>query len=113
MHWLIDVHAHSFAILWNITEIPATFSKSLKDQNVKEKGTLIIECKLTKPNVTVCWQKDGHNLIPDSKVQISSSNSSHYLKMTDVTMDDGGTYTCVCGKEKTECKITVEGNHLS
>ena len=95
----------------NITEIPATFSKPLTGQNIKQKETLVLECELTKPNVEVCWQKDGLKIKSDSRVQMSFNDCLHKLEIADVTMDDGGTYTCVCGKETTECSITVEGKH--
>jgi len=95
--------------LLNITEIPATINKPLTDQNVKSEGILTMECEVANPNVQVCWQKDGQDIISDRRIQITSDHCTHKLKIADVTMDDGGTYTCVCGEEKTECNITVEG----
>ena len=96
----------------NITEVPATFTKPLADKYFYEKETLTLECELTKANVQVCWQKDGLKIISDSRVQMSFYNCLHKLEIADATMDDGGTYICVCGKEKTECQITVEGTHF-
>ena len=100
-------------ILWctilNHTEIPATFSKPLTDRNVKVKETLVMECELTRPNVQVNWQKDGQNITSDDRVQVTFNNCSHTLKICHVATNDGGTYTCVCGSENTECKVTVEG----
>lgn len=93
--------------------MPATFSKPLTDQNVKVKGTSVMECELTRPNAKVCWQKDGQNIIPDHKFEISSNNCSRMLKVNDIATDDGGTYKCVCGSENTECRITVEGKFRS
>ena len=98
-------------IVLNITEVPATFTKALADKYFNEKDTLTIKCELTKPNVQVYWQKDGQDIISGSRVQISSNTCLHKLEIADVTMDDVGTYTCVCGEEKTECNITVKGKH--
>lgn len=66
-----------------------------------------MECELTKLNV-VDWQRHGHAIMPDNRIKISSNNCSHQLEIDDVTMDDGGTYTCICGEENTKCEVTVE-----
>ena len=71
-----------------------------------------MECELTKPHDKVSWLKDGQN-INRGRVQILPDNCSHRLVINDVTINDGGRYTCVCGDNLTECKITVQGKRIS
>ena len=112
-HCLLPYHSytHLLHIILDITGRPVTFNKPLTNLDVMAKETLTMECELTSPTAQVCWQKDGQNIRSDSRIQISCNNCTHKLEIADVTLNDGGTYTCVCGEETTECKITVEGKH--
>lgn len=92
------------------TELPAEFKRPLKDITAKEEDQVILECELSKPNKPVKWTKDGKDIVPDDHIHFSADLSTHQMSIDNVSLDDKGDYTCVCGDVATEAKLIIQGN---
>ena len=88
------------------------FTKKLADlkKKIKEKATFV--CELNKENVKVIWKKNGKELKSEKNVKIVADKKSHQLIIEDVTIEDGGEYSCVAGDVSTSAKLTVEGENV-
>lgn len=95
--------------LATILEAPATFTKPLHDLTANEKDTITLTCDLSKPNTPCKWLKDNQEIKPSDHAQISYDGYTQQLLLTDVTVDDTATYSCVCGDVSTEATIQVHG----
>ena len=79
-------------------------------KKIKEKATFV--CELNKENVKVIWKKNGKELKSEKNVKIVADKKSHQLIIEDVTIEDGGEYSCVAGDVSTSAKLTVEGEEM-
>ena len=95
--------------LATILEAPATFTKPLHDLTANEKDTITLTCDLSKPNTPCKWFKDNQEIKPSDHAQISYDGYTQQLLLTDVTVDDTATYSCVCGDVSTEATLQVHG----
>ena len=66
-------------------------------------------CELTKPNVPVKWLRDGEEMKPSDRLQISTNSYVQQLVIVDVTLDDEGSYESVAGDVSTKASLIVEG----
>ena len=99
---------------WNIfLDTKPEFTKKLADlkKKIKEKATFV--CELNKENVKVIWKKNGKELKSEKNVKIVADKKSHQLIIEDVTVEDGGEYSCVAGDISTSAKLTVEGEGIA
>ena len=85
------------------------FTKKLEDKKSKEKDSAILECELNKPNIPVKWLKDGVELVPSDRIKLITDGCIHRLVIENATLEDSGTYTCICGGENTEATFSVDG----
>lgn len=74
-----------------------------------EKDIVKLECELNKEEIPVKWFKDGKEITPTKRMEIVSNGCVQQLVIDDVTLDDMGKYTCVCGDASTEAVLSVEG----
>ena len=98
---------------WNIfLDTKPEFTKKLADlkKKIKEKATFV--CELNKENVKVIWKKNGKELKSEKNVKIVADKKSHQLIIEDVTVEDGGEYSCAAGDISTSAKLTVEGEDI-
>lgn len=70
---------------------------------------MTLTCELNKPDKPVKWLKNGEEIKPDKRIKFSVDQYQHQLVATEVTLEDAGQYTCVCGDVSTECTITIDG----
>lgn len=91
------------------TELTPSFIKKLMNKISKEKDSVILECELNKPNIPVRWLKDGVELVPSDRIRLVSDGNIHRLIIDDATLEDSGTYTCVCGSVTTEATLGIDG----
>ena len=92
-----------------VSEMTPKFKRKLEDKRTKEKDSVLLECELNKPNIPVRWLKNGEELQPSDRIQIKSDNFVHQLIIDNATIEDGGTYTCVCGSVSTDATLTIDG----
>ena len=99
---------------WNIfLDAKLEFTKKLADlkKKIKEKATFV--CELNKENVKVIWKKNGKELKSEKNVKIVADKKSHQLIIEDISIEDGGEYSCVAGDVSTSAKLTVEGEGIA
>jgi hypothetical protein len=85
------------------------FRRKLDDKKSKEKDSVLLECELNKPNIPVRWLKDGEDLVPSDHFKIKTDEYVHQLIIDNATVEDGGTYSCVCGPVSTDATIIIDG----
>ena len=84
----------------------------MADLKKKVKEKTIFECELNKENVKVIWKKNGKELKSEKNVKIVADKKTHQLLIEDVTIEDGGEYSCIAGDVSTSAKLTVEGERV-
>ncbi|XP_077160177.1 obscurin isoform X7 [Paroedura picta] len=86
--------------------LPARFQEELKSKEVTEGGLANLRCELSKA-APVQWTKAGKLIKPGDKYTIKQKDTIAELTVHDVTEQDAGDYTCVCGDQKTSACLTV------
>ena len=99
-----------YTAVLHISEPVVTFTVPLKDQTVKEKESVTLECEVSKPNQKVLFFKNGQEIKIDKKhFKQTSKGTVHKLTISDSVLDDAGEYSAKIGDQATECKLTVIG----
>lgn len=70
---------------------------------------MILRCELDKPASSVEWRRGRELLKNGDKYQLRKKDLQVELKITDMTLDDAGDYTCICGEQMTTAKVIVNG----
>ncbi|XP_045198296.2 uncharacterized protein LOC123552619, partial [Mercenaria mercenaria] len=94
-----------------LEKLEIDFIQPLSNRTVTVDETLILECKITKPNSSVMWLKDDESITQDARKTISSDGKLHKLVVDGVTVEDAGKYTCAYGTFITECFVKIEDPH--
>ncbi|PWA20807.1 hypothetical protein CCH79_00007110, partial [Gambusia affinis] len=99
-------HSQSSAEL-RVRDLPPRFTLPLVNQEVTEGNIVALHCELNKPANSVEWRRGGQLLRNGDKYQMRKKDLQVEMKITDLTVEDSGDYTCVCGEERTTAQITV------
>lgn len=70
---------------------------------------MTLHCELNKPAPSVEWRKGGELLKNGDKYQMRKKDLNVEMKINELTVEDSGDYTCICGEERTTAQITVNG----
>ncbi|XP_066483113.1 obscurin isoform X12 [Tiliqua scincoides] len=89
-----------------VTAVPACFPEEMKNKEATEGGVATLHCELSKP-APVEWRKGERPLTPGDKFKIKQKDKVVELTIYDITEQDAGDYTCVCGDKKTSASLTV------
>ncbi|XP_035862884.1 obscurin isoform X5 [Sander lucioperca] len=92
---------------------PITFKTKLRNQQVEEENSVMLNCELSKPGLAVEWRKGQELLKNDFKYQIKNRNSSMELTIKNAQLEDSGLYSCIYGDIKTTANITITPIPLS
>lgn len=84
--------------------------KGLSEIQTFERETASFEVELSHSNVEAAWQKDGVRLKPSSRWRMSSKSRVHSLTISNLTLEDTGTYTFSAENARTSARLTVKGN---
>ncbi|XP_069006652.1 obscurin isoform X1 [Embiotoca jacksoni] len=87
--------------------LPPSFKLLLVDQEVTEGNSVVLRCELNKPAQSVEWRKGGELLKNGDKFQMRKKDLQVEMKVSELSMEDAGDYTCICGEQKTTAKIRV------
>ncbi|XP_075172031.1 obscurin isoform X19 [Anomaloglossus baeobatrachus] len=91
-----------------VKAVSLKFTKTLQPTEVDEKGEAVLQCELSKPNVTAEWRKGAAAITAGGKYQISVKGTTHSLHIKGATQEDAGEYSCNAGSEKTTAKLHIK-----
>uniref|UniRef100_A0A672F314 Myosin-binding protein C, fast-type n=1 Tax=Salarias fasciatus TaxID=181472 RepID=A0A672F314_SALFA len=69
--------------------------QSIADLTVKAKDQAVFKCEVSDENVRGTWYKNGVEVKPDTRINISHIGRNHKLTIDDVKPEDEGDYTFV------------------
>lgn len=70
---------------------------------------MVLRCELDKPAPSVEWTRRGVVLRNGDKYQMRKKDLMVEMKIADISLDDTGDYTCICGEERTTASLLVSG----
>lgn len=79
------------------------------NQEATEGNSVILRCELSKPAPSVEWRRAGRLLKNGDKYQMRKKDLQLEMKVTDLSLDDFGDYTCTCGEQMTKATVIVNG----
>ncbi|XP_062979003.1 obscurin [Elgaria multicarinata webbii] len=91
-----------------VKEKPVVFMKSLDDVVGEERGTVTLECEVSKTKVKPVWKKEGAALTPGDKYEMLQAGKTLGLIIHDLDKKDAGLYTCDLGTEVAKSKVSVQ-----
>ena len=89
--------------------LPAKFTKGLRKEEAVEGSTAKLHCELSKA-APVEWRKGPETLRAGDRVSLRQEGAVCELEIRELTVEDAGEYSCMCGQEKTSATLTVRGN---
>ena len=93
-------------------ELPVSVVTLLEDQVAIKKESVTFKCKLSKVGQKVKWMKDGKEIKPCEKYQMSTDGQNYQLKVTNCDKDDSGKFSLVCGDKDVSASLEVKGSYL-
>ena len=88
--------------------LPAKFLKGLRKEEATEGATAKLRCELSKA-APVEWKKGPETLRAGDRLRVRQDGAVCELEIHDLTMEDAGEYSCICGQEKTSATLAVRG----
>ncbi|KAM9762435.1 obscurin isoform 2-T2 [Menidia menidia] len=90
-----------------VQALPPSFKLPLVNQEATEGNSVVLRCELNKPAPSVEWRRGAELLTNGDKYQMRKKDLQVEMKIADLSLEDSGDYTCICGEEKTEAQVTV------
>ena len=88
---------------------PIDFIKPLSDVKVTKNGEhAVFECEISKDKARVQWLKDGVEIYPTSKYDITCSGRKHRLVIALVDSRDAGDYAILVKGHRSAGRLSVE-----
>ncbi|KAF4008635.1 hypothetical protein G4228_020408 [Cervus hanglu yarkandensis] len=91
-----------------VRALPAKFAKGLGKEEAMEGATAKLRCELSKV-APVEWRKGPETLRAGDRVSLRQEGAVCELEIRELTVEDAGEYSCVCGQEKTSATLTIRG----
>uniref|UniRef100_A0A4W2HDN4 Obscurin n=1 Tax=Bos indicus x Bos taurus TaxID=30522 RepID=A0A4W2HDN4_BOBOX len=91
-----------------VRALPTKFTKGLKKEEAVEGATVVLRCELSKA-APVEWRKGPETLRAGDRLRVRQDGAVCELEIHDLTMEDAGEYSCICGQEKTSATLAVRG----
>ncbi|XP_026160421.1 obscurin isoform X2 [Mastacembelus armatus] len=88
--------------------LPPNFQLPLVNQEATEGNSVVLHCELNKPALAVEWRRGGDLLKNGDKYQMRKKDLQVEMKIVDLSLDDAGDYTCICGEQRTTAMILVK-----
>ena len=73
-----------------------------------EGATAILRCELSKA-APVEWRKGPETLRAGARVSLRQEGALCELEIRELTVEDAGEYSCMCGPEKTSATLAIRG----
>ena len=77
-----------------------------------ENETVSFECTVSKDNAPVKWYKNGKEIKPDKRHQITVDGKVHKLTITGATLQDAAEYSAKIKDAKTAAPLVVTGETI-
>ncbi|XP_074523985.1 obscurin [Halichoeres trimaculatus] len=87
--------------------LPPSFKLPLVNQEATEGHSVVLRCELDKPASSVEWRRGTELLRNGDKYQIRKKDLQVEMKISDLSLDDAGDYTCICGEQRTRATVMV------
>ncbi|XP_039984506.1 obscurin [Xiphias gladius] len=87
--------------------LPPSFKLPLVNQEVTEGDSVVLRCELNKPAPSVEWRRGGELLKNGDKYQMRKKDLQVEMKIVELSLDNAGDYTCICGEQRTTARIMV------
>uniref|UniRef100_A0A8C5DDQ5 non-specific serine/threonine protein kinase n=1 Tax=Gouania willdenowi TaxID=441366 RepID=A0A8C5DDQ5_GOUWI len=88
---------------------PVMFKKKLENLVVEEQSEVHLQVELSRASDEVRWMKNSVVLQPTGNMEIRVSGTKQELLFKSVTQADRGFYSCETLDDKTQAKLSVEG----
>ncbi|TKS67636.1 Obscurin [Collichthys lucidus] len=89
-----------------------TIKKGLADLKTTERETASFEVELSHPNVTGTWLRNGVQLKPTNHFRMSAKGHVHSLTISNLSVEDTGTFTFSVENLKTSARLVVKEREL-
>ena len=106
-----SVHSESVIVFVSVCPspaLPAKFTKDLRKEAAMEGSTAKLRCELSKA-APVEWRKGPETLRAGDRVSLRQEGAVCELEIRELTVEDAGEYSCVCGQETTSATLTIKG----
>ncbi|XP_077573138.1 obscurin [Stigmatopora nigra] len=87
--------------------LPPRFTILLANQDIIEGNSVFLRCELNKPAKSVEWKRGGLVLKQGNKYQMRKKDLQLEMTIGEVSLEDAGDYTCICGEETTTAWLAV------
>lgn len=85
--------AEMYTSIFHFPTEPIEVLEPLKDVIVKERDTIVLECKISKSTVKYAWLKDGKPLKGTSRAETKHDGQIHRLTISNSELSDIGRYS--------------------
>ncbi|XP_073532982.1 obscurin [Phyllobates terribilis] len=96
--------------LLSVNALPVIFKEELKKVEVLEGESVALRCELNKADLCVQWLKGDRVLHPGDKYTMLQAGGTTTLSIREVSEEDDGDYTCVCGDARTIGHLQVQAS---
>jgi len=93
-------------------EIPIVFIVPLKDASIFEKESVTLHVEVNKPGVVLTWLKDGTELTPGERIEVSVEGTVHQLHIKSAVLEDAGVYMVTVGVIVSKANLEVKGENM-
>ncbi len=85
-----------------------TFLKGLNSSyQCEEKGSVVLDCEVNKPNTKCVWKRYGKVIQPDDRFKIATDGCVQRLIISNANLNDAASITCAClDKDNDEAETT-------
>jgi|SRR6218665_1110655 len=91
-------------------ELPVTITSPLKEISILEHATATFSCEVSKANQTATWYKNGVEIKPDEKHEITVDGTFQIMNIKDTSAsEDDADYTIKIGDNGSSAHLHVEG----
>ncbi|XP_068196494.1 obscurin [Antennarius striatus] len=90
-----------------------TFIEQLKSMEAEEGASVTLCCELSEAGVPVEWQKGKQILRAGKRYQMKQRASLNELMINQLSPEDSGDYSCVCGDQRTTANLSVKAQPVT